>query len=80
MQAEGGGKQVKKKASPSCTLARLCTHESKAMSWGVCGSTVTVSKLTGVETVAVGFWLWYVGPTHCVVAADLGAMARDGGW
>jgi hypothetical protein len=33
------------------------THESSAMSCGVWGRTVTLSKSTSVETVAVGFWL-----------------------
>ncbi len=33
------------------------THESSAISWGVCGRTVTLSNSTPVETAAVGFWL-----------------------
>ena len=36
---------------------RGSTHVSSAMSWGVCGSVMTFSYSTSVETVAVGFWL-----------------------
>lgn len=32
------------------------THESSAISCGVCGRTVTVSTSTTVDTVAIGFW------------------------
>jgi hypothetical protein len=36
---------------------RETTHESSAISCGVCGRMVTVSNSTPVETTAVGFWL-----------------------
>ena len=44
--------------NPDASLpSKEATHESSAISWGVCGRMVTLSNSTPVETTAMGFWL-----------------------